>query len=182
MHGIGSFLVTIVSGCLVIAPPAVSRSETATIESGAIELGLAGGFQSVEGSRTLSTAFALSRYVGGGEQRLFVKAITEYTHVGELDAGEFAMAGGLLLRTFDSPAHPYAGVRFGVQQEWLGSFSQVRYPVGIEVGVKVLTSRGAALTMAYEYRRMLSDPIASYNEHRFVLGVSVLFRNGGTQR
>ena len=72
----------------------------------------------------------------------------------------------------------YAGPGGGVRQEWVGSFNVVRYPVGGDLGLKALFSARAAITVAYQYRRMLNDPVANFNEHRFVTGISILLNNG----
>ena len=77
-----------------------------------------------------------------------------------------------------STAYVYIGVAGGLSQEWIGSFSQVRYPIGFDAGIKALVSRRAAITVSYKFRRLLNDPVADYSEHRFVAGISIMFRNG----
>ena len=77
-----------------------------------------------------------------------------------------------------SAAYGYAGVAGGLSQEWVGSFSQARYPFGIDAGINALVSRRAAVTLTCQYRRLFNGPVADFSEHRFVAGLSIMFHNG----
>jgi len=67
----------------------------------------------------------------------------------------------------------------GVRQEWIGSFQEARYPVGLGGGVLLLTSPGAGLRIEYRFRRLLRDPVADFSEQRLLLGLSLCLRNRG---
>ena len=65
----------------------------------------------------------------------------------------------------------------GVRQEWLGSFREDRYPVGLHLGARFLLGDRVAARLEYRYDRFLGDPVADFDEQRLVFGLSLLLRN-----
>jgi hypothetical protein len=74
---------------------------------------------------------------------------------------------------------PFIALGGGVRQEWIGSFSRLRYLAGTDIGVRALMGNRAAIRAEYSFRRVLHDPVADFSEHRIMLGISILFRNSG---
>lgn len=152
------------------------------LHPGAIELGIAGTSTTVEGGSTAEVALRGGMFLGAWG-RLFEGAIEpSYTHVRGLDvlgaetvvSWEGAPGGGAL--------RPFVALSAGVRQEFLGSFREVRYPVGFGAGIRLLASATAGARLEYRYRRVLHDPIADYSEHQFRAGLSIFLRNGAAVR
>jgi hypothetical protein len=147
------------------------------IRAGAWELGFNGSVISREGTVNSTVALFSNRFFTGGEVTLSAGAVAAYTRVSDLDRIDLEALFAAYKRLPGSSAYLYAGAGGGVRQEWVGSFQQAHYPVGADVGLKALVSRRAAVTVTYEYRRILNDPVADFDEHRFVVGISILLRN-----
>ena len=77
----------------------------------------------------------------------------------------------------ESAAYPFFALAGGVRQEWLGSFRQVRYPVGVSLGLRNLITNRIGIRTEYRFRRILGDPVANFSEHMVVLSIAILFRN-----
>jgi hypothetical protein len=169
----------LLAGALLLAGAAraFAVEEPPTIRSGAIELGVAGSLVSVEGAangelRVRSGAFAaLGGVLAGAE------ADVGYDHVQELDRLDALASLTASLRAGSSSLHPYIGATGGVRQEWMGSFRQSRFPVGVCAGVRVLAAERVGFRVDYRWLRVLDDPVADFTEHGLVVGVSLYFRN-----
>ena len=146
------------------------------LRSGAIELGVAGALSSVAGNLHSTLALRSGTFrraahgLAGGELEL------AHTHSASLDVLDLEAHlswqpshRGLL--------HPFASLDTGWEEEWLGSFRQARFPVGVTLGARLLHSNRAAARFEYSYRRLLHDPIADFSQHELLLGLSLLFRN-----
>ena len=105
-------------------------------------------------------------------------ATVAYSRVSDLDRMDLEALLAVYKQLPGSSAYAYLGVGGGLSQEWVGSFSQARYPLGLDAGIKAFVSRRAALTVTYKFRRLLDDPVADFSEHRFVAGFSIMFNNG----
>jgi hypothetical protein len=163
---------------LVLSVPAHAlASDGHTLRSGAIEVGLSGAFTTVEGASTAALRLRAGQYRRAWDIPFTYAGGVAYHHVSDADELELEAAFTAVARIGDSSAFGVAGVAGSLRQEWVGSFSQDRYAVGVDLGVKFLASASAAGTIAYEYRRVLGDPVADFDEHRVTVGVSILFRN-----
>jgi hypothetical protein len=147
------------------------------IRSGALALGAHGSFTSVERSTSGSTGVELCYFRAPAGIVLGYHADWRYTRVADLDLVDLAAGLRVMRRVGESSAYPYLGAGVGVRQEWVGSFSQARFPVGVDVGLVALPARGATFGAAYQLRRVLDDPVSDFTEHRLVVSVSMLFRN-----
>jgi len=161
-------------------PPGVARSGDAEgfVRSGAWELGLNGAVISREGAVTSTLSLFTNRFWVRGPVPLSAGASVAYSRVSDLDRVDLEGLAAAYKQLTGSSAYGYIGVAGGLSQEWVGSFSQVRYPFGLDVGIKAFVSRRAAVTVTYQFRRLLNDPVADFNEHRFVAGLSIMFNNG----
>jgi hypothetical protein len=147
------------------------------IRAGAIELGLAGSMTSIDG---ISNAVL---YLRGGS---FIDAIggrggaeVELSYAHSSIADQAGIEGNIswIYLFSGSPLIPYVAVGGGVRQEWIGSFSQIRYPIGASAGVRTMVGNRAAIRIDYLFRRITNDPVADYSEHRIVIGLSIFFNN-----
>ena len=114
---------------------------------------------------------------GGAEIPLSAGAVVAYSRIGDLDRVDLEALLAAYKQLSGASAYVYFGAGGGLSQEWVGSFSQARYPLGVDAGVKALVSSRAAITVAYQYRRFLNDPVSDFDEHRFVTGISIFFKN-----
>ena len=55
-----------------------------------------------------------------------------------------------------SAVYPYLAIGGGLRQEWLGSFKQIRYPLGINLGLRTLINQHAAIRLEYKLRRIFA--------------------------
>ena len=166
-----------------LPPPAAAHaasSKSAThpndlLSPGAIELGVAGAAARVEGLTRGSAALRCGGFLAAGRGLAGMEGEVDYQHVSGLDAlgleanlsWQFPMSGGT--------AYPYAALAGGLRQEWLGSFREVRYPVGGTLGLRTMLGRRAATRVEARFRRVLGDPVANFNEYELRLGLSVFF-------
>jgi hypothetical protein len=159
-----------------LVAPGASRGETPVpaISAGAWELGLTGALTSVEGDTRWSLGIDGARFLplGGGFAAPGAELV--YSHQNALDL--LAVGAGIvwLRRWGRSPVYPYLGPGAGFRQEWIGSFRTTRYPVGADLGLRVMVSEGALLRVEYRFRRILGDPVAGYTEHRVGVGVALV--------
>jgi hypothetical protein len=151
------------------------------IRPGAWELGFNATVVSREGEVSSTLAVFSNRYWvlrrGDVEIPLSAGAVVAYSRVGDLDRVDMEGLLAAYKRLPETSTFVFFGVGGGLRQEWVGSFSQARYPLGVDTGVKAMLSHRAAITVAYQYRRFLNDPVSDFSEHRFVTGISIFFRN-----
>ena len=179
-RGVALLCALAATGLAAAAGPARCAADDglATIKPGAWELGFNGAFLSREGSVTSTIEVFTNRFWMPGGVPVSAGASIGYARVSDLDRADIEASAAAYKRLTKSTAYVYIGVAGGLSQEWIGSFSQVRYPIGFDAGIKALVSRRAAITVSYKFRRLLNDPVADYSEHRFVAGISIMFRNG----
>ncbi len=166
---------------LVLAGPARGASQ-GTLHAGAVELGAAGAATRVEGLTTGGAALRCGSFLDCGRALAGIEGEIAYTHVSGLDrlgveanvSWQPPMSGGA--------AYPYVALASGLRQEWLGSFREVRYPLGVTLGWRSMLGARAATRIEYRFRRVLGDPVADYSEQELRFGVSVLFRNPAPRR
>ncbi len=149
----------------------------ARIRPGAIEVGLAGTLSAVEGTVRSTLELRAGSFlgtlggIGGAEVGL------GYSHVSSLDLVNLTAAVSWQRAVGETAIYPYLALAGGLRQERIGSFEQARYPVGLDLGVRALAGPRAGLRLEYRYRRVLSDPVADYDEHDILAGLSLFFRN-----
>jgi hypothetical protein len=169
----------VVAWCVAaLVGTARSEDEIAYVKSGAWELGLNAAVLAREGAVTTTLSLFSNRFWVRGGIPLSAGASAAFSRVSDLDRVDLEAMLAVYKQLPGSSAYGYAGIAGGLSQEWVGSFSQVRYPLGLDVGIKAFVSRRAALTVAYKFRRLLNDPVADFSEHRFVAGFSIMFNNG----
>jgi hypothetical protein len=147
------------------------------LDVGVVGLGATGAFTSVEGATSGSFGLEGAYFTGLGAFRPRFAVGVGYRRVADLDALDVEASVGLMRRIGHSSAHPFVAAAGGVRQEWIGSFSDGRFPLGFDVGLTTLASPSAAFTAAYRFRRLLDDPVSDYNEHTVAFGVTILFHN-----
>jgi len=179
MHGVVRNAVVLgLALCLLTGGETIAADEHGQpLRSGAFELGMGGSVTSAEGATTAMFRLQAGTFRSAGTALIEYGGGVSYSTVSDLDILDFEATVGALWRLDDSSTWALINVTGAVRQEWVGSFSQVRYPVGFGAGFKVLASHRAAGTLTYEYRRILDDPVRAINEHRVVVGLSILFRN-----
>jgi len=159
------------------APAQCAEQRSGLLRAGAIELGVAGSATRIEGVTRGSAAVRCGSFLTARSGLAGIEGELNYAHVGGLDAlgleanlsWQRAMSGGA--------AYPYLALAWGIRQEWLGSFREVRYPLGATLGLRTMLGRRAATRIEYRFRRVLGDPVADFNEHELRLGLSVFFGN-----
>ncbi len=147
------------------------------IRPGALELGFSGAFGWVEGTSSATVAVRAAQFYAAGAGRAALEAELGYSREGPLDLLEAGGSIGWLAHPSPGPVYPFVALAGGVREEWLGSFRLARYPVGANVGLRMLAGNGALMRIEYRYRRVLHDPVADFTEHQVLSGFSLLFGN-----
>lgn len=158
-------------------PCAATTRGAQTLAPGAIEIGLSGALVAVEGSVRASLAARTGTFIAAGPGRLGFEIEPVWSHVGELDGLEWGGALSWQLATGSSADAFFVAIAGGWREEWLGSFRQARFPLGLNIGCRALFTRSGGIRAEYRYRRLLHDPVAPFSEHQILAGVSLLFRN-----
>jgi hypothetical protein len=179
VHCGGSFV------CIVwfLVVPQLARGQadsarlTPELHPGAIELNLSGSWISIEGSSRYDLAIRSGMFfeVPGGLGAAELEF--GYSHVNSLDLLDVQAYASWQRAFGDSPLYPFIALSGGLRQEWLGSFDQIRYPVGMSAGFRVLLNQHVTFRTEYKLRRVLHDPVRDFTEQQLVFGISVLFRN-----
>ncbi len=154
------------------APDSLGR-----LHSGAIEVGVAGSLTTVEGQSRATVALRCGSFMGTRIGLIGGEIEPAYSHVSALDTYEVQVGLTWQAAPGARPPHVFLAIGGGVRQEHLGSFSDVRYPVGCGVGLRLLIGPRAAFRSEYRYRRVLHDPVADFSEHQVLVGLSAIFRN-----
>jgi len=152
-------------------------SAAIVIKSGAIELGLVGSMTIVEGSSRTTLAARIGVFKSARSGLFGFETELAYSHVNALNWLDWE---GLLLwqrALKKSSVYPFIALGGGLRQEHLSSFSQARYPLGLNLGIRALIAPQAAIRTEYKFRRILHDPVANFSEHHIVVGLSIFFKN-----
>ena len=164
--------------CTMYAPAASGESRAVPyLSAGAIELGLAGSITAVEDISSASITVRTGTFTSAPNGLAGFELELSYSHVNSLDLID--LEGNLSWQRVlgKSSVYPFITVGGGFRQEWLGSFQQVRYPIGFNLGLRTMVAQQAALRVEYKLRRILHDPVSNFTEHQIVLGVSIFFKN-----
>jgi hypothetical protein len=168
-------VLVVVLGTLALAGSA-SATEEPALRSRAFEAGLAASSSTVEGNTQALLAVRVGTFLGAPKGLASVQIETTFAHEQSLD--ELGLEAALGWLPDEGQVLPFVAVAAGVRQEWIGSFREARYPVGFDLGARLLLSPRVGLRGEYRLRRMLDDPVADFTEHRFLVGISVFWNNG----
>ena len=183
LWGIGAVWVAAIGLLFVPRSAHAAREEfaaqeySARIYPRAIEVGVAGSLTSVEGATRADVTLRGGTFTRAGTGLTGIEAQVSYGHVASLDVVDLEGAVSVLKPVGSTALYPYLAASGGLRQEKLGSFRQVRYPVGFDAGLRSLMGPRAGIRLEYRYRRILRDPVADYTEHQILAGLSLFFRN-----
>ena len=148
-----------------------------SILSGAIELGLSGALTVVEGLSQASFGLRTGTFVNAPAGLAGFEIELAYSHVRSLDLIDLQGLLSWQRPVGETSLYVHISLAGGLRSEWLGSFRQSRYPVGLNLGIRALFSERAAIRLDYKFRRILHDPISNFSEHQLAFGLSIFFRN-----
>jgi len=152
-------------------------SAASVLKSGAIELGLAGSMTIVEGSTRIMLAARTGIFKSAWRGLLGYETELAYSHVNALSWLDWEGLLSWQRALKKSSVYPFIALGGGLRQERLGSFSQVRYPLGLNFGMRTLFAPQAAIRVEYKFRRILRDPVVNFSEHHLIIGLSIFFKN-----
>lgn len=169
--------VAALAGLVFVGSAAAQDDAPPTLNTGAVELGVAATLATIEGitSGTVVVRGALFTKLFSGLGGIEVGA--SYRHISSLDENGLEGMLSWQRRLGRSSSYPFLSVAGGWRREEIGSFSQSRYPVGFGVGVRSLFGQRSALRAEYQWRRVLGDAVADFSESQFIVGLSIFFRN-----
>ena len=149
----------------------------ARIHPGTIEVGIAGASTTVDGSTRADVALRGGTFVNAGGGLAGGELEITYAHVASLDV--FDLEAGLSWQRplRELPIYASVSAGGGVRQERLGSFREARYPLGFDLGLRMLAGERAGARIEYRYRRILDDPVRDLSEHQLRVGLSLYLRN-----
>ncbi len=159
------------------SPSAKNDPSIPYIRAGAIELGLSGSLTTVEGlSRGLASVRG-GTFLSAINGLVGFEAELSYSHVQSLDRVDVLGHLSWQRAVGRSSVYPYVAIGGGIRKEWIGSFRQVRVPLGFSLGLRALLSQRVAFRTEYRFLRVMSDPISNFSEHQLTIGLSIFFRN-----
>lgn len=153
------------------------HSAAPDLQSGAIELGLAGGLTNVEKTTVGSVALRLGAFRSLGPGLLGGEAEIGHEHVRNLDRLEGLVAASWSFQAGQSAAFPFLGAVGGFREEWIGSFRVARGVWGGCAGIRTLLHERAGLRFEARLLRLLNDPVENFTESELSVGLSLFFRN-----
>src|SRR5258708_4447724 len=154
----------------VITIPDLTRAQADTarltprLHPGAIEVNLSGSMVAIEGTSRYDLAIRSGVFFEAPAGLGGAGLVIGYSHVRALDLLALLVSASWQRAFWDSPVYPFIAIGGGIRQEWLGSFEQVRYPVGASAGFRILLSPQAAFRTDYRLRRVLNDPVRDFTE------------------
>ena len=157
--------------------PTAAFAACPQLRQGCVELGIAGSLLHVEETTRADVMLRGGTFAALGRGRLGGEMEMGYGHTSELDVLDLLWNVSWQMPLGAGTVWPGIAVSAGVRQEWLGSFREDRYPVGLHLGVRFLLGDRAGVRLEYRYDRFLDDPVANFDEQRLVFGLSLLLRN-----
>lgn len=142
-----------------------------------MELGIAGSLLHVEETTRADVMLRGGTFAVLGPGRLGGEMEVGYGHTSELDLLDLLWNVSWQIPVGSGTVWTGIALAAGVRQEWLGSFREDRYPVGLHLGARFLLGDRVAARLEYRYDRFLGDPVADFDEQRLVFGLSLLLRN-----
>jgi hypothetical protein len=167
----------IASRQLVHAQAANADSYSTVLYPGAIEAGIGGSLVVVSGITNASIGLRGGSFVAVPAGLAGYELDLAYTHISLLDRVDIEGRFCWSLALHGSSTLPFLGIGGGMRQEWMGTFSQTRYPIGGGVGMRTLFGTDVAIRSEYIYRYVAGDPVANYSEHKLEFGLSLLLNN-----
>lgn len=159
-----------------------AHAEAPQLSSGMIELGLRASMVSDAATNQSDLGVRLGRFVAAPADGLLNGELElSYAQVVDLDRMDLTLRIAAVKAIEGSNVHPSIALTAAVRQEWLGSFQRSRFPVGVELGARVLTSRRSLLRMEFQLLRVMGDEVQNFTEKRLVLGLSLLFGAGSAE-
>ena len=168
------------AGVLLILATGASAQATESptaLNAGAVEFGGFGSLTTVEGITNGSLGLRGGTFFDFLTGLLGAELGTSFKHVSSQDVFDIETQVSWQKRLRDTSNYPFIAVAAGLRHEEIGSFGSTRYPVGLGIGLRALLGKRSAARFEYQYRRVLNDPIRNFNEHQFIFGLSVFFRN-----
>ncbi len=167
---------------LLFSLSVMGQSDSLTVHPrlhpGAVEVGASGSLLIIEDITTASLALRSGTMTSLGDKNLGgIEVAVRYTHIRGEDQLELT---GYLTWQRNIPNSFLNGFVLtggGLRVTYLGSFRYTSFPVGFNIGLRVMFNRSAALRMEYGFQRILNDPVANFTEHRVWMGFSLFFRN-----
>ena len=149
-----------------------------SIQSGAVEVGVGGSLTIIDGLSNAAFSFRSSYFNQlGSESLIGVGGELGFAHIRSLN--QLDIQGNISWQQpfSESPVYYFFLLGGGVRFEWLGSFRETLYPLGINLGINALISPRASFRFDYSFRRIFGNSTSNFNEHRFIIGLSVFLRN-----
>lgn len=166
-------------GAAVLRAQSVETNTAPMIHPGAVAIGVGASLESVETLTHARVELRASRFLPAPAGLFALTGTLGFTAVSGLYRLEAEAGPEWTVRIGASGAYPYLAAFGGVRQEWIGSFSAMRYTAGPSLGVHALVSPDAAFELRYDLRRVLHDPAADYWEQRLGVGLSLFVGNEG---
>jgi hypothetical protein len=149
------------------------------LRPGAIEIGVGGSMTTVEGITHGAVSVRGGYFLNALRGLVGAEAVWGFSHVESLDETELEIALSWQRRFAKSASYPFVSIGGGLRNEEIGSFGDVRYPLGFSIGVRSLVGQRGGFRIEYRYRRVLDDPISDFSEHHITIGLSLFFHNPG---
>jgi hypothetical protein len=169
---------------LLIVFPQVAHAQAENADSsmallfpGAIEIGIGGSLVVISGITNASMMLRGGSFVAVPAGLAGVELGLAYGHVSFLDRVDIESRFCWLFPLQGSSTLPFIGIGGGLRKEWMGTFSQTRYPMGGGVGIRALLGADVVIRSEYVYRYVAGDPVANYSEHKLEFGLSLLLNN-----
>jgi hypothetical protein len=144
---------------------------------GAVELGIGGSLLVVNGIANASLLMRAGSFESAPGGLAGYEFDLAYAHVSVLDRIDLEGRFCWSFELHGSTTLPFIGIGGGIRQEWMGTFSQTRYPIGGGVGIRTVFGTDIAIRSEYIYRYVAGDPVANYSEHKLEFGLSLLLNN-----
>lgn len=164
---------------MLSSPLAALAAEPPQLGPEAWELGFSGSLSGVEGTTRATVALSGGRNFPAGGWRLQPGAEVSYSHLRSLDLVQGLAVAAAHVPLSKRAAWPFFGVAGGARVDWIGSFREVRYPVGGLAGVKLLLSNSTLVRTDFRLLRVLGDPVEDFTEWELRVGLSLLLGNSG---
>ncbi|HEX9640515.1 MAG TPA: hypothetical protein VGB13_04305 [Candidatus Krumholzibacteria bacterium] len=164
---------------LTLALAILAMAEAAAAEGlreGDTELGMSLSTLSIGTENRVDLALRVGRFFPApGKFLSLAEAELGYAHLVELDRLDASLLVGISRPWRDDGLHPYLAGSVGVRQEWLGSFQRARYPIGFDLGVRLLLGERGIIRGAYRYRHVFDGGAGDWNENGLELGIGLRF-------
>jgi hypothetical protein len=188
MHHSGYCAIAAIVALLIIHPQLVhaqsgnADSLATVLFPGAIEIGIGGSLVVVSGITNASIVLRGGSFVAVPAGLAGYELDLAYAHVSILDRVDIESRFCWSFALHGSSVLPFVGIGGGLRQEWMGTFSQTRYPMGGGIGIRALPGADVVIRAEYIYRYVAGDPVANYSEHTLEFGLSLLLCNTGDSK